>query len=311
MSTPLLIVNPVSAGGATGRMFASMRATVEARLGPVDVEMTRSGGHASELAEKGADEGRSLIVAVGGDGTFSETVNGVLRAKKPCPVGLIGAGTGGDFRKTLGLEHRLDKYLDAIASGATRTIDVGKARFRGKDGEDKDHYFVNILSAGMGGLVDQYVATGSRMLGGTFAYFLASTKALFKIKPGTVRCDITAPDGTTVTRELAAYLLAICNGRYFGSGMHVAPMAKLDDGKFEVVVMNAPNKVAFAVTSQAIYEGKHLTSKDVTHFSCTKVHMDLVNEEARSTFLLDVDGEPLGGLPLTVEVLPGALTLRG
>ena len=311
MSAPLLIVNPMSAGGATGRMFASMRATVEARLGAVDVEMTRSAGHAAELARKGADEGRSLIVAVGGDGTFSVTVNGVLAAKKPCPVWLIGAGTGGDFRKTLGLEHRLDKYLDAIASGATRSIDVGKARFRGKDGRDKDHYFVNILSAGMGGLVDQYVATGSRLLGGTFAYFMASTKALFRIKPGTVRFELTTPDGKAETRELAGYMMAVCNGRYFGSGMHVAPMAKIDDGRLEVVVMNAPNKVAFAVTSQAIYDGKHLASKDVTHFSCTKVHMDLVNEEARSTFLLDVDGEPLGGLPLTVEVVPGAITLRG
>jgi YegS/Rv2252/BmrU family lipid kinase len=311
VSAPLLIVNPMSAGGATGRMFASMRATVEARLGAVDVEMTRSGGHAAELARKGADEGRPLIVAVGGDGTFSETVNGILAAEKPCPVGLIGAGTGGDFRKTLGLEHRLDKYLDAIASGATRSIDVGKARFRGKDGRDKDHYFVNILSAGMGGLVDQYVATGSRLLGGTMAYFMASTKALFRIKPGTVRFELTTPDGKAETRELPGYMMAVCNGQYFGSGMHVAPMAKIDDGRFEVVVMNAPNKVAFAVTSQAIYDGKHLASKDVTHFSCTKVHMDLVNEEARSTFLLDVDGEPLGGLPLTVEVMPGAITLRG
>ena len=311
MSAPLLIVNPASAGGATGRMFAAMRTTVEARLGAVDVEMTRSAGHAAELAEKGANEGRSLIVAVGGDGTFSETVNGVLRAQRPCPVGLIGAGTGGDFRKTLGLEHRLDKYLDALASGATRTIDVGKARFRGRDGEDRDHYFVNILSAGMGGLVDEYVATGSRLLGGTFAYFMASTKALLRIKQGSVRCEFTTPEGNVETRELGAYMIAICNGRYFGSGMHVAPMAKIDDGRFEVVVMNAPNKVAFAVTSRAIYDGKHLASKDVTHFSCTKVRMDLVNEDARSTFLLDVDGEPLGGLPLTVEVVPGAITLRG
>lgn len=309
-SRPLLIVNPMSAGGQTGRSFAAMRRTIEARLGDVDVELTRSGGHASDLAERAANEGRSYVVAVGGDGTFSEVTNGVLRAKTTCPVALIGAGTGGDFRKTLGFEHRLDKYLDAIASGETRKLDVGKATFRGNDGETKTHWFVNILSAGMGGLVDRYVATGSRMLGGTVAYFVASARALLETKPGRLRCLVTL-DGKTEERRLDSYMIAVCNGRYFGSGMHVAPMAKPDDGRFEVVSLNAPNKVAFATSSQKIYDGKHLEAKGTVHFACEKIEIDLENEEARKTFLLDVDGEPLGGLPLTIEVVPGAITLRG
>ncbi len=307
---PLLVVNPTSAGGQTGRNFAAMRRTIEARLGEVDVELTRSGGHASDLAERAAGEGRPYVVAVGGDGTFSEVANGVLRSKHACPIGIIGAGTGGDFRKTLGTEHRLDKYLDVIASGSERKIDVGKATFPGRDGRERTHYFVNILSAGMGGLVDQYVATGSRMLGGTFAYFAASTRALLRIKPGHLRCEVTYQGGTE-TKRIDSYMFAICNGRYFGSGMHVAPMAMIDDGQFEVVSLHAPNKVAFATTSQKIYDGKHLDAKGTVHFPCQKIHIDLENEEARSTFLLDVDGEPLGGLPLTVEIMPGALTIRG
>jgi diacylglycerol kinase (ATP) len=302
---PILVVNPKSGGGRTGAILPNLRATVERTLGEVDVVLTERSGHAIDLADSAAREGRELVIAVGGDGTFSEVVNGVLRAAgSKARVALIGQGTGGDFRKTLGIEHRLDRYIDAIASGRERPLDVGKARFRGNDG-DVERYFVNILSAGMGGLVDEYVATGSRALGGTAAYFLASTKALLRVRPGNLRCVI---DGETV--KLRSYMIAVCNGRYFGSGMHVAPMALVDDGKLEVVSMDAPSKLAFAAFSRQIYDGSHLRTRDVRHFTCERIEMDLENEDARETFRLDVDGEPLGGLPLSIEVVPRAVMMR-
>ncbi len=305
---PLLVVNPMSGGGKTRRAFPAMRAVVERRLGPVDVEETRHAGHASPIAFDAAKAGRELIVAVGGDGTFSEITDGVMRAGTHTRVGIIGQGTGGDFRKTLGIEHRLDAYLDALASGKDRAVDVGLARFTGHDGEPRERHFVNILSAGMGGLVDDYVARGSRLFGGKAAYFVASAKALVRSRPGTLRCEITSK-AETRAETFESYMIAVCNGRYFGSGMHVAPMAKIDDGVLEVVSLDAPNKLAFAVSSNKIYEGKHLQNETTRHFSCQKIAIDLENEAARATFLLDVDGEPLGRLPLSIEVLPGALTV--
>ena len=303
---PLLVVNPKAGGGRTGAIIGDVRGAIErSKIGEVDVVQTTGRGSAIDLAEAGANGGRELVVAVGGDGTFSEVCNGVLRSKKPARVALIGQGTGGDFRKTLGIEHRLDRYIEAIASGKERSLDVGKARYR-EDGRDHERYFVNILSAGMGGLVDEYVASGSRALGGTAAYFIASTKALLRVRPGNLKCTI---DGEVV--RMRSYMIAICNGRYFGSGMHVAPMALVDDGKLEVVSMDAPNKMAFAAFSRKIYDGSHLRSRDVRHFSCEKIEMDLENEDARDTFRLDVDGEPLGGLPLAIEVIPRAIVLRG
>jgi len=307
---PLLIVNPHSGGGKTRKIFPELVKVVQRRLGEVDAEYTNAPGHAIELASAGAREGRELIVAVGGDGTLSEVVNGVLQSgKQGVHVGLIGQGTGGDFRKALGLEHRLDVYLDAIAKGATRKVDVGRARFIGHDGQPRERWFLNILSAGMGGLVDQYVASGSRLLGGTAAYFIASTKALFKSKIADITCKVTSR-GETTEHALESMMIAVCNGRYFGSGMHVAPMAKLDDGVLEVVSLTAPNKVAFAVSSQSIYDGKHLGKVGTTHFSCERIEIDLVGDDARDVFLLDVDGEPLGRLPLTIEVVPKAIELR-
>jgi YegS/Rv2252/BmrU family lipid kinase len=310
---PLLVVNPRSGGGATGRTFRAMKATIERALGPVEVAMTERPGHGMDLAREGAVGGHPLVVAIGGDGTLHEVVNGLMTAKAGAygtkadgtHLGLIAQGTGGDFRKALGLEHRLDKYLEALGSGRERTLDVGKFTGGGKT----DHYFVNILSAGMGGLVDRYVAEATRSLGGTAAYFGASLRALVNARLGNLKVTVTR-DGKTEEHKIRSFMIAICNGSYFGSGMKVAPMAEVDDGLFEVVALGATSKLGFAMTSRGIYTGAHLGQAGTVHLRGQKIVIDLANEDARDVFLLDVDGEPMGGLPLTVEVVPKALTLR-
>jgi len=306
----LFIVNPASGGGRTGRTFPETKRVIEAALGDIDVQTTERRGDAGERAERAAKEGRETIVAVGGDGTLSECADGILRARagKKVRLGIIGQGTGGDFRKTLGLEHRLDAYVSAIQKGIELQIDAGKAHFCGHDGKDRERYFLNILSAGMGGLVDDHVSRAPSVLGGTAAYFLASARALVEIVPGKLRCAIIE-GGKEREERVTSYVIAICNGRYFGSGMHVAPMAKLDDGVFEVVSMNAPNKVAFALRSQSIYKGRHLQAEGTVHFRCERIRIELENDAAKKTFLLDVDGEPLGGLPLEIEMQKGALRM--
>jgi YegS/Rv2252/BmrU family lipid kinase len=311
----LVIVNPRSGGGKAGRTFSDVRSVLEHRLGRFDVAFTSDAGHAIALARDAVRSGTKLVVAVGGDGTLHEVANGVLEAGGEggdgprAAVGYVGQGTGGDFRRTLGIDHRLDAYVDAIASGRERRVDAGRLRYRAGDGSTRTRWFVNILSAGMGGLVDRYVSETTKALGGKAAYFWASTKALVACERGRLRCKVELA-GESHDRTVETFMIAICNGRYFGSGMHVAPMAEPDDGRFEVVSMDAPSKLAFASFSRRIYEGKHLASPGVQHFACDRIFLDLENERARPVFLLDVDGEPLGGLPLEVELVPRALTLR-
>lgn len=307
---PLLVVNPRSGGGATGRTWSALRETITRVLGECDVATTERQGHGIDLAHAGAREGRELVIAVGGDGTIHEVVNGILRAKAEdasckTELGVVGQGTGGDFRKTLGIEHRLDRYLDAIASGRRRAIDCGKFTGGGKT----DHYFVNILSAGMGGLVDRYVAEGSRALGGKAAYFGASLKALLNARLGHVRCTVTR-GGVVEEHLLRSYMIAICNGRFFGGGMKVAPMADPSDGTFELVALGATSKLGFALTSGSIYSGDHIAQANTVHLRGDRFSLELVNRDASAAYLLDVDGEAMGGLPLEVSVVRDAITLR-
>jgi YegS/Rv2252/BmrU family lipid kinase len=307
---PVVIVNPRSAAGKTGKAFDEMRAPISRAIGEFDALETECGGHAIELARAAALEGRRLVIAVGGDGTFHEVVNGVMEAATPdVRVGFIMQGTGGDFRKTIGVEHRLDKYLEALASGRERPIDVGKLTYTTGGGATATRFFVNIYSAGMGGLVDRYVAEGSNVLGGKASYFFASAKALVRAMRGRVRCRISS-GGEVETRTLPTYMIAVCNGRYFGGGMHVAPMAKPDDGRLEVVAMDAPSKLGFTLYSQKIYDGSHVKEPGTTHLSCEAIDLSLENTDASGVFLNDVDGEPLGGLPARAEILRHALVLR-
>ncbi len=308
-SQPLLIVNPQSGSGRTGRTFPSMLPSIEASLGKVDVAMTTRRGHAIEIARDASKDGREVVVAVGGDGTLNEVVNGVMSSGGKARVGFIAQGTGGDFRRTLGLDHRLDHYLDAIRSGRERKVDVGHMRYRDEAGKDAERWFVNILSVGMGGLVDRYVADTTARLGGKAAYYGASLRALVSCKRGRIDCAV-AYGGTSEKKTIASYMIAVCNGQFFGSGMHVAPMAVPDDGRFEVVSIDAPSKAAFALSSHKIYTGAHLREPHVSHFPCDRIELDLQNEDARSVFLIDCDGEPLGGLPVTIDLVPGGLTLR-
>ena len=239
---PLLVVNPRSSGGKTGELFDRMRAPLEAAIGAFDVAITDRSRHAVEIARGAALEGRETVIAVGGDGSIHEVVNGLMEARDKgatsTRLGVVGAGTGGDFRKTLGIEHRLDRYASVIAEGKTRRIDVPRVTYTTHTGERAQAFFVNILSVGLGGLVDRYVAEGGRAFGGTAAYFIASARALLESRIGTVACTFWLGDKAS-HEELQTRNLALCNGRFFGSGMEVAPMAKLDDGVLEVIDLGA------------------------------------------------------------------------
>ena len=310
MNAPLLIVNPASGSDRSARNLVRVLERVQERLGDVVVRYTSRPGHAMELAAEAGREGYRLIVAVGGDGTFSEVANGVLSTERDdIAVGLINLGTGGDFRRSLGIEGGVDRCLDVLASGKERLVDVGRARFRGVDGRLVDHFFVNVLSVGLGGLVDRYIERMPALIGGKASYYLASLGAVVVSREQPVRAVVTW-EGETHEQIIPAYLIAICNGRWFGGGMDVAPMAFPDDARLEVITITARTKFVLADRIRGVYAGRHLLEPTVHHFPCSRIELSIDDEAAQRRFFLDVDGEALGSLPLQAEVMPKALRVR-
>jgi diacylglycerol kinase family enzyme len=344
MQPPLFIINPACGTRGAAQEISSLLTRVSHLYGDVTVRYTERRGHATELALAGVDAGHSLIVAVGGDGTFSEVVNGVRSADDKAElappgvgtesapavagtghatagagagrtevelpaVGLVSVGTGGDFRRTLGIGPGIDGSLEALALARDRLIDVARAEFRDPDGALVRRYFVNVLSAGLGGLVDRYIDSLPSFVPGRIGYYLAALRAVAVSRERQVRVRVEWQEETR-EETVPAYLVAICNGRWFGGGMDVAPMALPDDGRLEVITVTAPNKPYILKRIQSVYAGRHLEVPTVHHFPCARIELRLEDRAAESQFLLDVDGDALGSLPLAVEVVPRRLRVR-
>ncbi len=238
---PLVIANPAAGRGRTGRDLASLVQAVRGAVGDLDVAETVCRGDATALAVAAARDRRPLVVGLGGDGTLDEIVNGLLadgaRDAGPLPsLGIVGTGTGGDFGRSLGIPHELSAYLAALRGGTDRAVDVGWARFPDLAGRPVERHWINVLSAGVGGLVDRYTAGAPAFLSGRLAYAQATLRAIVMCRRVKLVCGFVDPDGERRELLVDAQAVAICNGRNFGGGMNIAPMAKLDDGLLEVIV---------------------------------------------------------------------------
>jgi YegS/Rv2252/BmrU family lipid kinase len=321
---PLVIANPAAGRGRTGRGLPQLLTGVRDALGEVDVVQTHRRGDATELAAAAARDGRPLVVGLGGDGTLDEIVNGVLAAdgvtggrdaaRLPA-LGIVGTGTGGDFGRSLGIPHDLGAYLAALKGGAERAVDVGWARFSDLDGTPVERYWINVLSAGVGGLVDRYAAAAPAFLGGRLAYAQATVRAVFTCRRERLVCGFTTPDGAREERLIHAYAVAICNGRTFGGGMNIAPMARLDDGLLEVLTFQTKTRWRMIGRLRTVYAGTHIDEPGVDHFNCRELELRPALPPAgrrprAGRFPLDVDGDALGDVPVTAGVARAALRVR-
>ncbi|MDB4967258.1 MAG: diacylglycerol kinase catalytic region [Myxococcales bacterium] len=306
MAVTVLVVNPHSAGGKTERRWPELRATIQEAYGTFEERFTRSAGDATTITREALKAGADLVVAVGGDGTINEVVNGFFDDDGPirpqASFGIVPAGTGGDFIKTLGVPR--DTFAAAaVLKSAPRKVDVGRLRYVDGAGKPAVRHFINIASFGISGLVDRYVNESSKVLGGKVSFALATLKAGAAYQNASVRLTL---DGGT-PREGKIYNVAVANGRYFGGGMKVAPDAALDDGLFDVVTMGDFSFGDLLFRGLDIYSGKHLRNPKVSVQRARRIDAEALDGVE---VLLDVDGEAPGRLPASFEILQGALQVR-
>jgi YegS/Rv2252/BmrU family lipid kinase len=211
-------------------------------------------------------------------------------------------GTGGDFRKTAGIPKEFADAVKLLSGGQTKTIDVGRMEMTNPEGQTVIRYFLNIASFGIGGDIDSRVNNSSKALGGFISFAWASITAMLMYKNQTVRIVL---DDAHDLGERKIFSVAVANGQFFGGGMHVAPMADLSDGIFEVIVMGDFKLHETLGNMSKIYKAQHLAHPKVEHYRARKV-----TATSNETVLLDVDGEQPGKLPTVFTICPGALKLR-
>lgn len=303
MSQVVFVVNPASAGGSTRRRWPEIAHRAAAAGLAGEARMTERPGHAADLAARAAADGARLLVVVGGDGTVSEVVSGLLRgdggAELP-DVAVLPRGTGIDLGRTFGIPTDLDGAIAVARDGRPRTLDAGRVGYVGWDGTPAEAFFANAASAGMSGAVARRGNASSKHLGGRISYLWA-TLAVFARWQNT---DVVAEvDGER--REGVMLDVVVANARYLGGGMKVCPDAEPDDGLFDVLLIGDITKWDLATTLPKVYRGTHLS-----HAKTEVLRGGVVTVDAPTPLPVELDGEQPGTTPARFEVVPAAWRLR-
>jgi len=218
-----------------------------------------------------------------------------VNGRRDLEIAVIPRGTGMDFVRTHQIPSSFDDAVALARDGRARSLDLGHVTFR-----EGERWFANVASVGMSGAVAQRANGMSKALGGkvTFFYALAREFLVWKNTEVTVRCD-------DAERRGRMHDVIVANGQYHGGAMWLAPEARADDGRFDVVLIGDVTKLDFVTTAPKLYKGTHLEHPKVELLRST-----FVDVEAPVPLPIETDGEVAGTTPAHFEVVPGALKVR-
>ncbi len=285
----LVIVNPAAGGGRAARRWQGLQPIARAAFAFEEVH-TAAPGDATRLARDAVAAGFTHILAVGGDGTLHEVVNGT--AHTAVAVGLLPLGTGNDFARSAGLWRPAERLLPELASGRRRVIDLGLVH---------GQYYLNVAGVGFDAEVAREVNALERKGGGTVPYLLTAVRDAFRYEPPTLTLSF---DAGPVAPARPCLLVAIGNASAYGGGMRVCPHAALDDGLLDVLTVGDLRGWAVLRLLPRVFVGRHLGHPLVHYQRGAQVRI-----EGPSSVALHADGEIVGGLPATFTVAPGAMVL--
>ncbi len=324
-----VIANPAAGAGTVGEDWPLIERLLRANLPELDFAFTEGPGHATLLTREALRAGWEMVVSVGGDGTLNEVLNGFFEDPEPdehfqhqsdgwitktdatpqpinpdAVLGVLPLGTGGDYRRSLGLMGGIAENIEHLRGRHTRTVDIGQLGYIDHQDELASRYFINISCAGMSGLVDRYANSTWKGLGGTMSFILATVRAFLHWQ--NVEVEVRLDDTTEVRDHLVDVIAAI--GEYFGGGMWIAPGAELDDKAFQVVTMGDLSKTEMLKIFPQVYQGKHVGSRKVTRYRAHQVAVRPV--DADREVLIDCDGEQPGKLPAMWKLHPAAVKIK-
>jgi len=267
-----LIINPSAGNGRAQRTSEALLDMLHARSIPCKALYTTHPGHATELAQQAVLENAKAVLSIGGDGTAFEVACGLMDSD--VPMGIIPAGTGNDFIKTLGTPKDPLAAMEFVLNHEPRTIDTGKLNER---------LFLNACGTGFDVYVLDYAEKAKRYVKGILPYLYGVICAIFRFKP--VPIKLTLDDGMIIQDEVL--ICAIANGRVFGGGIPIAPTAEVDDHLLDVLVLKKQPRWRLPKYLPGLLLGKILDFDITTHYRCRKC--ELISPGMR----LNADGEIL------------------
>jgi diacylglycerol kinase (ATP) len=297
-----LIVNPRSGRGRVAQEMPEIERALLANGLEFRVMSTEAPGDAVRFARTAVERGDGFLVAVGGDGTVHEVVNGMFEDRRPLNpevvLGVIAAGTGCDFIKTFGLPQDVTRAVRHLTGDGVFDIDVGVVTYRDQGGAEVTRLFPNIAEAGLGGAT---VARAERLPGwmGRSRYFWGFWLTVRRFRAVEMRVKADAREWSGRANNVV-----VANGQYFGGGMKISPRSMPADGRLDVQVSTGPKSDAFT-TLPKIYRGEHIPHPNIKEFLAERIEVD-----ADRALQIEADGEVLGTTPAVFEVLPEVVRLK-
>ena len=301
----LFVVNPAAGDGRGGERWIKAR-SLAARLWPEhEVRFTARPGHGRELAREAVLEGVETIVAVGGDGTLGEVVDGFLSApqeRRAAAIATFPTGSGCDFARHACVPRDPEAWAAAmaaaLAAGKRKRLDAGRATYAGRDGAARTRHFLNVAALGLAGDVAVGVERRGKPLGGTLTYLLEGARAIAGARPRRMRLIVDGREEPPAEY----HLVAAANTSTIGGGMRLAPGADASDGRLDLLTVGALSKWELLKLLPRIYSGGHVGAPGVDLRRVRRV--EVVSDESLP---LNLDGDADGATPAAFEVLPGAL----
>ncbi len=299
-----IIANPAAGKGRVSRKLPDFEILLQRNGIDYQLVKTQRNGEAGVLAEKAIGEGFRKILAIGGDGTGNEVVNGVIGQKavpsQEITFALLSIGTGNDWIKTHGIPRNLKLFIDMMKQGKTTFQDIGTVSYF-QDGERRKRYFANI--AGMA--YDAFVVEKTKAQSGIFStklfYLVSLMRYLFeyRLQRAKVRFDSQDKDGYFYTINVG-----IC--KYAGGGMQIVPHAKPDDGQLAVTIAGKFTKPEVILNTYRFYNGTIAKHPKITTFQTKKLQVYSLESDQ---IAVEADGEFLGYTPVEFGIIPKALRI--
>lgn len=262
---------------------------------------TGASGDGIHLARIAVEGQTDYLISVGGDGMLNEVINGYMnvvnKVNKPI-VGLLPYGTGNDFSKTVGIRKDIEQLAQLIENNCNKPVDIGEIKYRLETGETKTRYFINITDLGIGGHVVKIVNQSSKFLGPNLTYKKAIIQSFFSYKYKKIRL-------TSDSFQWEGPILSLCmaNGRYFGSGMCIAPQADVSDGLIQLVIFGNISLLDYLKNIPKVKKGELLLHPEVYYEQVRSCRIEPLDGDCP----VDMDGEFIGYAPIELKVHKGAL----
>lgn len=303
MVDTLIILNPHAGSRRARTVWEDLQPAVEATFGEVMLAVTQQPADVFPVLQQAQDAGIRRVIAVGGDGTNNSIVNAIMRLCKEQPAappfifGCIPVGTGRDWARSIGAPLDLNAVVGWLGAQHPRPVDAVQMTLDG----DEHRYYLNIASTGLGGEVDRRVNALETRRPWSFVWAVVQSIVHYQPQPVTVHAD------GDLWYDGGAYLVVVANGTTFGSGMHIAPRARVDDGLLDVVLVRDVPRHRLLWALRRVYSGTHLTHPAVMYRRAEQVTVTYPAGAAP----LDIDGEYASGARLHFQVQPGCLSALG